>query len=129
MFDCIHFLDNVIDVNNYPIPEIEEMAKINRRIGLGVMGFADTIERLGMAYDSEHAWDFADRIFEFVSYMAIDESANLAEERGSYQNFKGSGWSRGEVPIDTLKKLEGDRARELTVKKESAKLLPLLICP
>jgi ribonucleoside-diphosphate reductase alpha chain len=62
-----------------------------------------------MAYDSEHAWNFADRIFEFISYMAIDESANLGLERGVYKNFVGSGWSKGMVPIDTIKILEGDR--------------------
>src|SRR3989344_8633765 len=83
------------------------------------MGFADTLEKLGMAYDSEHAADFADRIFEFISYMAIDESANLAEERGSYSHFQGSGWSRGKVPQDTLARLERDRGTPLMVMKES----------
>ena len=83
------------------------------------MGFTDIIEKLGMPYDSEHAWDFADRIFEFVSYMAIDESANLARERGSYLHFKGSGWSKGMVPIDTISVLEADRGRPLSVSKES----------
>ncbi len=58
--------------------------------------------------------------------MAIDESANMAQERGSYKNFKGSEWSKGNVPVDTLAKLEFERNRELTVKKESAKLLPAL---
>ena len=57
----------------------------------------------------EHAWDFADKVFEFVSYVAIDESANLAAERGSYKHFKGSGWSKGMVPMDTIKVLEADR--------------------
>ena len=58
--------------------------------------------------------------------MSIDESANLAEERGSYKNFKGSGWSKGEVPIDTILKLEHDRGRALTVRKESSTILPAL---
>src|SRR3989338_2156035 len=58
--------------------------------------------------------------------MAIDESTSLAAERGAYKNFKGSGWSKGEVPVDTLKILETNRGRKLTVKKESARLLPLL---
>jgi ribonucleotide reductase alpha subunit len=75
----VRHLDNLIDINVLSIPEANKSDKENRAVGLGVMGFADTIERLGMAYDSEHAWDFADRIFEFVSYMAIDESANLAQ--------------------------------------------------
>lgn len=116
---AIRQLDNLIDINKLPIPEAEKSDKENRAVGLGVMGFADTIEQLGMAYDSEHAWDFADRIFEFISYMAIDESANLAKERGSYEHFKGSQWSKGMVPIDTIRILEEDREKELTVSKES----------
>lgn len=112
-------LDNLIDINILPVPEAERSDKENRAIGLGVMGFSDTIERLGMSYDSEYAWDFADRIFEFISYMAIDESANLAKERGSYKHFKGSGWSKGKVPIDTIKNLEEDRGVSVSVVKES----------
>ncbi len=112
-------LDNLIDINVLPIPEAVKSDKENRAIGLGVMGFADTIERLGMAYDSEHAWDFADRIFEFVSYMAIDESANLARERGAYTHFKGSEWSKGKVPIDTMKKVEDERGMPITIVRDS----------
>lgn len=116
---AVRQLDNLIDINKLSVPEAEKSDRENRAVGLGVMGFADTIEQLGMAYDSEHAWDFADRIFEFISYMAIDESANLAVERGSYKNFEGSGWSKGMVPIDTIKNLEEDRGKTLTVSKES----------
>ncbi len=116
---AIRQLDNLIDINTLPIPEAEKSDKENRAIGLGVMGFADTIEQLGMSYDSEHAWDFADRIFEFVSYMAIDESATLAETRGSYMHFEGSSWSKGMVPIDSIARLEADRGRPLTVSKSS----------
>jgi len=119
-------LDNLVDINELPIPEAIRADNENRAVGLGLMGFADSIEQLGYSYEDNEAYDFADQVFEFISYMSIDESANLAAERGSYKNFKGSGWSKGEVPIDTLKKLEKDRERELTVKKESAKLLPSL---
>lgn len=119
-------LDNLVDINQLPIPEARLADSENRAVGLGLMGFADSIEQLGYSYEDNEAYDFADQVFEFISYMSIDESANLAEERGSYKNFKGSGWSKGEVPIDTLDKLEFDRERELTVKKESAKLLPSL---
>ena len=117
-------LDNLVDINELPIPEAKRADSENRAVGLGLMGFADTIEQLGYSYEDGEAADFADQVFEFISYMSIDESVNLAQERGVYKNFKGSGWSRGEVPIDTLKKLEVDRDRELTEKKESAKLLP-----
>lgn len=116
---AVRQLDNLIDINVLPIPEAAKSDRENRAVGLGVMGFSDTIEQLGMSYDSPHAWDFADRIFEFISYMAIDESANLAQERGSYTNYKGSEWSKGRVPIDSLKTLEDDRGRELTVSKTS----------
>ncbi len=116
---AVRQLDNLIDINKLPIPEAVRSDKENRAIGLGVMGFADAIEQLGMSYDSEHAWDFADRIFEFVSYMAIDESANLAQTRGSYPNFQGSGWSQGMVPVDTMKRLEEDRGRPISTSKES----------
>ena len=116
---AVRQLDNLIDINVLPVKEAEAGDKENRAIGLGVMGFADTLEKLGMAYDSEHGADFADRIFEFISYMAIDESANLAEERGSYSHFQGSGWSRGKVPVDTLARLERDRGIPLSVSKES----------
>ncbi len=116
---AVRQLDNLIDINVLPIPEAEKSDKENRAVGLGVMGFSDTIEQLGMAYDSEHAWDFADRIFEFVSYMAIDESATLAAARGSYMHFQGSSWSKGMVPVDSIARLEEDRGRLLTVSKNS----------
>lgn len=116
---AVRQLDNLIDINKLPIKEAAKSDKENRAIGLGIMGFADAIEQLGMSYEAEHSWDFADRIFEFVSYMAIDESANLAETRGSYTHFKGSRWSQGMVPIDTLKILEEERGQPLTVVKES----------
>ena len=116
---AIRQLDNLIDINVLPIAEAAHSDQENRAIGLGVMGLSDVLEQLGMSYDSEHAWNFTDRIFEFVSYVAIDESASLAEERGSYKNFEGSGWSKGMVPMDTIKTLEADRGSELTVEKGS----------
>lgn len=116
---AVRMLDNLIDINVLPIPEATKSDQENRAIGLGVMGFSDTIEQLGMSYDSEHTYNFADRIFEFISYMAIDESANLAQERGPYKNFEGSGWSKGMVPVDTLKTLEEGRGIELSIDKTS----------
>ncbi|MDO8564865.1 MAG: ribonucleoside-diphosphate reductase subunit alpha [bacterium] len=116
---AVRQLDNLIDINVLPVPEAVRSDKENRAIGLGVMGFTDTLEKLGMAYSTEHSADFADRIFEFISYMAIDESANLAEERGAYAHFHGSRWSEGMVPCDTLLTLEQDREMPLSVAKES----------
>lgn len=116
---AIRQLDNLIDINKLPIPEAVKSDSENRAVGLGVMGLSDVLEQLGMAYDSSHAWDFTDRIFEFISYMAIDESANLAQTRGPYKNFQGSGWSKGLVPIDTLDRLEKERGVPITVTKDS----------
>ena len=122
----IRQLDNLVDINELPIEEAHKADSENRAVGLGLMGLSDTFELLGYSYEDREAYDLADQVFEFMSYMAIDESTELARERGAYKNFKGSGWSRGEVPIDTIAKLETDRGRELTVRKESARIIPAL---
>jgi len=116
---AVHFLDNLVDINTLTLPEARRSDSENRAVGLGVMGVADVFEKLGLAYDSVHAHNFADRVFEFISYMAIDESTNLARTRGTYKNFSGSGWSRGMVPIDSIKVLEADRGQELNLDKTS----------
>lgn len=116
---AVRQLDNLIDINVLPIPEAERSDRENRAVGLGLMGFSDTLEQLGIPYDTEHSYDFADRIFEFISFMAIDESANLAAERGSYKNFKGSLWSEGKVPIDTISNLEKERGQKVEVEMGS----------
>ncbi len=116
---AIRQLDNLIDINVLPVPEAEKSDKENRAVGLGVMGLADCLEKMGLPYDSAPAYDFTDRIFEFVSYMAIDESANLAAVRGSYKHFEGSEWSKGHVPFDTLDKMEKERGTKVIVTRES----------
>lgn len=116
---AIRQLDNLIDINVLPVPEAIKSDRENRAVGLGVMGVADALEKMGLAYDSVPAYDFIDRIFEFISYMAYDESANLAVTRGSYQNFEGSGWSKGMVPFDTLDVMEKERGQKVTVSRES----------
>lgn len=119
-------LDNLMEVNQLPIPEAKRADNENRAVGLGLMGFSDMIEQLGYAYEDKEAFDLADKVFEFISYMAIDESANLAKERGSYKNFPGSGWSKGMVPIDTLATLEKERGTTLYVERDPAPLQPAL---
>lgn len=87
---CARFLDNVIEVNNYPLPEIEVMAKGNRRIGLGVMGWAETLVKLGLPYDSEDAIRQAQELMAFINEKALACSQKLAEERGVFPNWKDS---------------------------------------
>ena len=101
---AVRFLDNVIEMNNYPLPAIDEMSRGNRRIGLGVMGFADLLIKLGITYDSDEGLAFAEKMMKFVDDEAWEESRALAEERGVMPHFEGS---RHEA--------RGDRVRNATV--------------
>jgi ribonucleoside-diphosphate reductase alpha chain len=115
---AIRQLDNLCDITNTPIPEAMHSNTQNRALGLGVMGFTDVIEKLGHSYESEEAYDLIDQLVEFISYNAIDESAEMAKTRGIYPTFKGSGWSKGILPIDTLDELAGDRNVKVDVNRK-----------
>jgi ribonucleoside-diphosphate reductase alpha chain len=91
---AIHFLDNVIDVNKYPLKEIEDATKANRKIGLGVMGFADFLLKLKIPYDSKEAINIGEKIISFISKEARQKSLELGEERGSFKTFKNSIWQK-----------------------------------
>ena len=91
----VRFLDDVIQVNPYPLPEIVEEVHNNRRIGMGVMGWADLLIQLGIPYDSQAALDLADKVMEFITSIGRDESARLAEERGPFPNWSHSIYGDG----------------------------------
>jgi ribonucleoside-diphosphate reductase alpha chain len=96
----VHFLDNVVEVNKYPLPQIKQMTVGNRKIGLGVMGWADMLILLGLPYDSEEAIQLAQQIMKFINDQGHAASRELAKHRGAFPNFKGSLFEkRGEPPI------------------------------
>ena len=114
---AVRQLDNLIDITRTSVKEADFSNQQNRAVGLGVMGFTDVVERLGFSYESEQAYDLIDEIMEHVSYAAIDESADLARERGAYPNFDGSGWSKGMVPLDSIALTEVDRGIPIKVNR------------
>lgn len=115
---AIRQLDNLCDITNTPIPEAMHSNLQNRALGLGMMGFTDVIEKLGHSYESEEAYDLIDQLTEFISYNAIDESADLAQKLGSYPTYEGSGWSKGVLPIDTLDTLAKDRKVKVEINRK-----------
>ena len=114
---AVRQLDNLIDITRSSVDEADFSNDQNRAVGLGVMGFTDIVERLGYSYESEEVYELIDEIMEHVAYAAIDESTELAKERGAYANFEGSGWSQGLVPFDTIDITEADRGVAIDVDR------------
>ncbi|MES2917038.1 MAG: ribonucleoside-diphosphate reductase subunit alpha [Pseudomonadota bacterium] len=100
---AVRMLDNVIDINYYAVPQARKSNLRHRPVGLGIMGFQDALYIQKLAYGSDAAVKFADTSMEAISYYAIDASVDLAVERGSYSSYEGSLWSKGVLPIDSIK--------------------------
>ena len=116
---AVRQLDNLCDITQTPIPEAMHSNQQTRAIGLGIMGLSDVLEKLGYCYESKESYDLVDQLTEFISYHAIDQSADLAKELGSYPTFAGSGWSKGVLPIDTVDKLSKDRGVKVKIDQKT----------
>jgi len=106
---AMRMLDNVVDINFYTIPEARASNLRHRPVGLGLMGFQDALQKLRIPYASDAAVEFADWSMEAISYCAISASVDLAAERGCYESFEGSLWSKGILPIDSIRLLKEER--------------------
>ena len=98
---AVRMLDNVIDINYYSVPQARNSNFKHRPVGLGIMGFQDALYKQHIPYGSDAAVEFADKSMEAVSYYAIQASCDLADERGAYETFQGSLWSKGILPLDS----------------------------
>jgi len=117
---AVRMLDNVIDINFYPIKEARTANLKHRPIGLGIMGFQDALYMQNISYASHEAVQFADRSMELISYYAILASSELAAEKGTYSSYKGSKWDRGLLPIDTIDLLEQERGLPVEMDRSSS---------
>jgi ribonucleoside-diphosphate reductase alpha chain len=109
---AVRMLDNVIDINYYSVPQAKNSNFKHRPVGLGLMGFQDALYKQHIPYSSDEAVEFADRSMEAISYYAIKSSSDLAVERGAYQSYEGSLWSRGILPIDSVGILVEERGAD-----------------
>ena len=119
---AVRMLDNVIDINYYSVPQARRSNMRHRPVGLGLMGFQDALYKQSLAYSSSEAMEFADSSMEAISYFAIQASSDLAVERGRYNSFEGSLWSRGILPIDSIAILRRERGDQYLQMDETQRL-------
>lgn len=115
---AVRMLDNVIDINYYPVKEAQTSNMRHRPVGLGMMGFQDLLYKVGIHFASPEAIAYSDRLMELISYHAILTSSQLAKERGAYASYKGSKWDRNIFPQDTIDLLEQERGFPIEVNRE-----------
>mgnify|MGYP000600160545 FL=1 len=123
---AMRMLDNVIDINFYPVKKARNANLKHRPVGMGVMGFQDCLHTLRIPYASPAAVEFADRSMEAVCYQAYWASTELAEERGRYPSYKGSLWDRGILPQDSIDLLAAERGGYLDVDRSESMDWPAL---
>ncbi len=116
---AMRMLDNVIDLNFYAVGKARTSNLRHRPVGLGLMGFQDTLYTLRIPYASDEAVAFADRSMEVIAFHAYAASCQLAQERGSYSSFRGSLWDQGILPLDTLDRLQQERGGYLDINREA----------
>ncbi len=119
---AVRLLDNVIDINFYPVPQAEKANLRHRPIGLGLMGFQDALYQLKLPYASIEAVHFADQAMEAISFYALEASALLAQARGTYPSYAGSLWSQGVLPIDSVHLLSESRGATYTLTDTTCQL-------
>lgn len=113
----MRMLDNVVDINFYPVGKARNANTRHRPVGMGIMGFQNCLHEMRIPYASMEAVEFADRAMEAVCYNAYYASTVLAEERGTYSSFKGSLWDQGILPLDTLDLLLSERGGNVEVDR------------
>ncbi|KAB2920917.1 MAG: ribonucleoside-diphosphate reductase subunit alpha [Dechloromonas sp.] len=116
---AMRMLDNVVDINFYATPKARNANLRHRPVGMGIMGFADCLYQLGIAYASPEAVEFADLSMEAVCYQAYWASTELAQERGRYSSFTGSLWDRGILPHESIALLEAGRGEAVELNRDS----------
>ncbi|WP_444889677.1 ribonucleoside-diphosphate reductase subunit alpha [Microbulbifer sp. DLAB2-AA] len=119
---AVRMLDNVIDINYYAVESARQSNMRHRPVGMGLMGFQDALYKAGIAYASDEAVAFADNTMEAISFEAISASSDLAAERGKYQTYEGSLWSKGVLPLDSIQILAEQRGQQFIDQDTSSTL-------